>query len=124
MDSTASAFILSKKTNYVSLAHATIGAQSIRGISRVNKGTPIADTGWKLGLDLGIQLDYSDTAVIASSSWLDDYGAGESAEAAIQNLLVSIVDYRESLERRVAANAQLSEELSSTLQRLQLLLVR
>lgn len=102
---------------------AEIVACPLKGGLRVNKDTPIPGTRWKLGLDLGVNLDYTETSVVAASPWIDDYAVGESEQDAVRSLLLSLVDFRESLERR-SARAQLSDELSDTLWKLGLLLVK
>lgn len=94
------------------------------GTTWISKGTPIVGTAWRLAFDMIVEVEYTETAVIAASRQLDDYGVGPSVEEAIQNLLLSLVDFRESLERRVIANAQLSDELSGALQNLRDLLER
>ena len=101
----------------------TVSVRPDRGITRVNKDTAIDDSGWKLALDLGIELEYTSTSVIAVSPWIDDYGQGHSQQDAIKNLLLSLVDFRESLEER-RQQAQLSGELAETLEKLRILLVR
>ena len=99
----------------------TVG-RPIKGVTRVNKETPIEQTGWKLVLDLGVHLEYNETNVVATSPWVDDYAVGGNEPEAVQNLLLSLVDFRESLERR-NEKAQLSDELRDTLEKLRLLLV-
>jgi len=94
------------------------------GLAWIGKGRLIVGTPWKVDFDLLVDWEYRETAFIAQIRGLDDYGVGTSTDEAIQDLLFSIADFRESLERRVAANASLSDELRRTLQFLQQLLVR
>ena len=101
----------------------TVSVRPDRGITRVSKDTSIDDSGWKLALDMGIELEYASTGVIAVSPWIDDYGQGHSQQDAISNLLLSLVEFRESLEER-RQQAQLSKELADVLEKLRILLVR
>ena len=121
--STASFIIRTDETPYSQYpsVNKSSGYAAMRGIDRVSKHTPIANTGWKLRFDLGVQLDYTEKTVIATSPWLDDYGVGDSVEDAKLNLLLSLVDLRESLERR-DESAQLSDELIEMLSKLRELL--
>ena len=93
------------------------------GLTRVNRDTIIGDTGWKLALDMGVALEYASTYVIATNPWVDDYGQGDTEQEATDDLLSSLVDFRESLERQSQA-AELSEVLVESLYKLRILLVR
>jgi hypothetical protein len=85
--------------------------------------TPIRGTGWKLAQDLGIDLKYDHGFVIATYVLVDEYGHGASAQQAINDLLTSLVDFRESLERQVAEHS-LSSELVGILDKLRILLTQ
>ena len=93
------------------------------GLTRVNKDTIIGDTGWKLALDMGVALEYALNYVIATNPWIDDYGQGDTEQEATNDLLSSLVDFRESLERQ-CQDVELSEALAESLYKLQILLVR
>ena len=94
------------------------------GLAWVGKGHVIVGTPWRLRYDLLVNLAYREPAIIALLHGLDDYGVGASSDEAIDDLLSSIADFLDSLERRVAARAPLSDELRRTLQILQQLLER
>ena len=94
-----------------------------KGVTRVNSGTYIGHAGWRLALDIGVDLEYGHGFVFAVNRWIDEYGHGNTQQEAITDLLTSLVDFRESLERQSAENA-LSDELVETLKRLRILLVR
>lgn len=94
-----------------------------RGVTRINSGTPVGHAGWRLALDLGVDLEYSRGFVVATNSWIDEYGHGNTQQEAITDLLTSLVDFRESLERQSGENV-LSDELVEILERLRILLVR
>lgn len=81
----------------------------------------IGASGWHLALDLGVDLEYTDRYVIATSTWVDEYGCGDTKESAIADLLLSLLDLRQSLERQ-QRESQLSEELLDTLDKLTILL--
>jgi len=93
------------------------------GVIRVNSGTYIGHAGWRLALDLGVDLEYSRGLVVATNSWIDEYGHGNTLQEAITDLLTSLVDFRESLERQ-SGESVLSEELVEILERLRILLVQ
>ena len=103
----------------------TIGsALSARmGFTRLNKGTLIGNSGWMLDLDLGVDLEAGETFAVASNSWIDEYGHGDTESDAIGDLLSSLGEFRESLERQRDYNI-LSEELNNSLEKLRILLVR
>ena len=85
-------------------------------------GIAIGASGWQLALDLGVDLEYTDRYVIAANSWVDEYGYGDTKESAIANLLLSLLDLRQSLERQ-QRESRLSDELVETLAKLNILLV-
>ena len=93
------------------------------GFTRLNKGTLLGNSGWMLDLDLGVDLEAGDTFAVASNSWIDEYGHGDTEFDAITDLLNSLGEFRESLERQRDNNV-LSEELNETLENLRMLLVR
>ena len=105
------------------MAPVALSGRPERGITRVSRDTIIDETGWKLALEMFVQLEYTPTGVVAVSPWVDDYAEGGSGQEAVKNLLCSLVDYRESLERRILT-AQLSDELCATLEKLRMLLIR
>ena len=84
---------------------------------KVAAGAPIGGSGWKLALDLGVDLEYTDRYVIATNSWVDEYGCGDSKESAIADLLTSLVDLRQSLEQQKGESI-LAEETIAILDRL------
>ena len=81
----------------------------------------IGASGWHLALDLGVDLEYTDQYVIATSPWVDEYGCGDTKERAIADLLLSLLELRQSLERQ-QGESQLSDELLATLSKLKVLL--
>ena len=91
------------------------------GTLRVPELTPVLGTGWMLATDLRVDLEYGPSGVTAWSPAVDDYGHGGSSFEAVRNLLLSLVDFRESLERR-NLEGNLSEELSHLLTILKVLL--
>ena len=92
-----------------------------RGVDRVRSGEPIGASGWHLALDLGVDLEYTDGYVIATSTWVDEYGYGDTKESAIADLLLSLLELRQSLERQ-KGESELSDELVATLSKLKVLL--
>ena len=81
----------------------------------------IGASGWHLALDLGVDLEYTDRYVIATSPWVDEYGYGDTKESAIADLLLSLLELRQSLERQ-KGESELSDELVATLSKLNILL--
>ncbi len=81
----------------------------------------IGAAGWHLALDLGVDLEYTDRYVIATSPWVDEYGYGDTKESAIADLLLSLLELRQSLERQ-QGESELSDELVATLSKLKVLL--
>lgn len=62
------------------------------------------DGDWELTADLVVEIQTSGEEVLAVSHHLtvEEYGQGGSVEEAVQDLLTSLSDYRESLEEREA----------------------
>ena len=57
------------------------------------------DDAWELSIDLPIEFPPScGEVVVTCSSKIQEYGIGDSVEAAIMDLLTSLSDYYESLE--------------------------
>jgi hypothetical protein len=94
-----------------------------KGVIRVNSGTSIGQAGWRLALDMGVDLEYGRGFVVAANRWIDEYGHGNTDWEAVTDLLTSLVEFRESLERQSGENV-LSDELVETLERLRILLVQ
>ena len=57
---------------------------------------------WELAADLVVEIQTSGQKVLAVAHQLtvEEYGSGTSLEEAVQDLLTSLPDYRESLEER------------------------
>ena len=118
-------------TNTVELVHGTGGVATVdsvetpvgprSGTLRIPQDTPVRGTGWILATDLRVDLEYGASGVTAWSPAIDDYGHGHSSFEAVHNLLLSLVDFGESLERRNLLG-DLSEELSDLLSTLKVLL--
>ena len=81
----------------------------------------IGASGWQLARELAVELEYADGYVIATSPWVDEYGYGDTKESALADLLLSLLELRQSLERQ-KGESQLSAELLSTLDKLNTLL--
>lgn len=92
----------------------------VKAVAKVAAGAPIGASGWKLALDLGVDLEYTDRYVIAANSWVDEYGCGDTKESAIADLLTSLLDLRQSLERQQRENI-LAEETRDILAKLNVL---
>ena len=62
------------------------------------------DGGWELAGDLVVEIQTSGEEVLAVAHQLtiEEYGAGASLKEAVQDLLISLSEYRESLEEREA----------------------
>ena len=99
------------------------GVLSDKESARMTAGTPVGGSGWKLALDLGVELEYTDRYVVATNSWIDEYSCGDTKESAAADLLTSLLDLRQSLERQ-KRESQLSDELAATLDKLNILLVK
>lgn len=91
------------------------------GVLFILQNTNIEGTSWKLGEDLIFLLSHQGCQVIAQAYQLDEYGIGSSLQEAIGDLLTSLVDYRESLEKRAG---QLGDTMFRHLQLLRLLLTK
>lgn len=70
------------------------------GIAPIPKGTVIGDGFWRLGLDLIVEIRREGSNIVAIDHSVDEYGVGKSSEEALADLLLSLVDYRLSLEKR------------------------
>ena len=81
----------------------------------------IGASGWHLARALTVDLEYADGYVIATSAWVDEYGYGDTKESALADLLLSLLELRQSLERQ-KRESQLSDELLATLDNLNILL--
>jgi hypothetical protein len=93
-----------------------------QGTTCIARDTPIVGTPWRLAVNLYVDLEFTGSGVIASSPWVGDSAQGANEEEATRNLLKSLADFRESIERR-RQRAPLSEELADALSKLELLLV-
>ena len=107
--------------NEPSVFDSTLSAN--REVDRIPQGTFVGSSEWKLALDLGVDLEYTDKYVIATNSWIDEYGHGDTKQSAIEDLLVSLVDFYESLQQQ-QRESQLAEELCDALSKLNILLFR
>jgi hypothetical protein len=74
---------------------------------------------WKLSSSLAVEIRIEDNCFIARVPFLDEYGLGPTSEAALDDLLTSLVDYAQSLERR---EYRLSEPLKRDLESLRKIL--
>ena len=89
----------------------------------VSQGTPIAITGWQLERDLAVEFEFAENYVIATNSWVDEYGQGRTKGEALEDLLTSLADlYDALLEQR--QEAELADELQETLDKLESFLVK
>ncbi len=88
----------------------------------IPRGTCIGDSAWKLSADLEIELEYGVRFVVATSSLIGEYGHGLSRQEAIEDLLISLLDFRDSL-RRIQEENHLADEHIETLNKLNVLLV-
>ncbi len=73
------------------------------------------DYDWELTADLVVEIQASGEEVLAVSHHLtvEEYGEGASVEEAVQDLLTSLSEYRESLEEREARlGASATEDLA------------
>ena len=84
---------------------------------KVPAGTVIPSTKWKLAEDLYVDFHATeDGAVVALTQKIDEYGDGKTREKALYDLLLTLVDLRDSLERRVKyGKVILSDELNRDL---------
>ena len=84
-------------------------SSTVTSFRTLPEGTPVGSSGWRLARDIGVETVQGDTSLIASYPLLDEYGVGPEYESAVQDLLISLVEYRESLQRRqdrIAAELQ------------------
>ena len=82
----------------------------------------IGASGWQLARALAVDLEYAEGYVIATSTEVDEYGYGDTKESALADLLLSLLDLRQSLERQ-KRESQLSAELVATRDKLNILLM-
>lgn len=82
-----------------------------RELRIVPGGTPILE-GWKLASALAVETNIEENYFIARLRSLDEYGVGTTSEAALDDLLTSLVDYMKSLQQRAD---RLSEPLKRDL---------
>ena len=84
-------------------------------------GTFVPGTKWRLTEDLLVTFHTSELwGVVASDVWIEEYGHGKTKEDAVLDLLLSMVELRESLERRVTyGHRTLSDGLQRELNYLQ-----
>jgi hypothetical protein len=75
--------------------------------------------GWKLASPLAVDIRIEEDHFIARVPFLDEYGLGPTSEAALDDLLTSLADYLQSLERR---EARLSDPLKRDIEILRRLL--
>ena len=95
---------------------------NVKIASTIPRGTPIADSGWRLAQDLAVEYESDEKYVIATNPCVDEYGQGSSKVEALEDLLTSLLDLFESL-REQQQEAELSDELVQTLEKLDALLV-
>lgn len=86
----------------------------------INAPIPVKGS-WKLTSNLMVLIRNEEEFFVAAVPALDEYGLGPSAEAALDDLLSSLVDYMESLLRR---EARLSQQLARDLEMLKRLLTK
>lgn len=91
------------------------------GIDVIPRGTLVAGGPWKITLDVVVELRREGADVVAIYHEVDEYGTGKTHEEAMTDLLLSLVDYRESLEKR---EKRLPTEEQTNLARLRRLLER
>ena len=53
------------------MAPVALSGRPERGITRVSRDTIIDETGWKLALEMFVQLEYTPTGVVAVSPWVE-----------------------------------------------------
>lgn len=91
------------------------------GIFTIAKGTFIAGGPWKIATDSVAEIRHEGSNFIAVHYDVDEYGIGNSSEEAVADLLISLIDYRTSLEKR---ENKLAAKERSDLDRLKRLLQR
>ena len=94
---------------------------NVKVVSSIPRGTQIAASGWKLAVDLAVEVEFTEKYVIATNAWVDEYGHGSTKSEAVEDLLASLLDLYESL-REQQQEAQLAEELVDRLGKLESLL--
>lgn len=70
------------------------------GIQVILRGTSLKDSPWRLASDLVVEVKMTGSAIVAIHHGVDEYGIGDTVDAAIEDLLTSLADYRLSLEKR------------------------
>ena len=90
-------------------------------VALIPAAAAIGTSGWQLNRPLAVELEYADGYVIATSTEVDEYGYGDTKESALADLLLSLLDLRQSLERQ-KGESELSDELLATLDKLNILL--
>lgn len=70
------------------------------GIVQIPKDTIIGGGPWKIKLDSVAELRREGSDIVVIHYDVDEYGIGKTPEEAVADLLVSLVDYRASLEKR------------------------
>lgn len=70
------------------------------GWRTISAETMIKGTTWKTVKDLAVEVKKEDGKAFAILNNIDEYGIGDSIETAIEDLLISLVDYLMSLEKR------------------------
>jgi len=83
-------------------------------------GIPIR-AGWRLASSLMVVIRTEENHFVANVPFVDEYGLGATGEAALEDLLTSLVDYLESLLRR---ESRLSEPLKRDLENLKKVLAK
>jgi len=69
-------------------------------IASIPKETIIGSGPWKTRLDSVAEVKLEGSSIVAMRYDVDEYGIGQSTREALADLLVSLVDYRLSLEKR------------------------
>lgn len=92
-------------------------------VSTIPKGTPVAVSGWQLAQDMSVEFEFTGAYVIATSSWVDEYGHGGTKGEAQEDLLNSLLGLYGALQEQQKV-AELADELTKTLGKLDSLLVR
>lgn len=95
---------------------------NVKIASIVPRGTPVADSGWRLAHDLAVEFESDEKYVIATNTCVDEYGHGSNRAEALGDLLTSLLGLFESL-REQQQEAELADELVQTLEKLDALLV-
>ena len=70
------------------------------GVINIPKGTVIGDGPWKTSLDSVAEVRLEGSSIVATHHDVDEYGIGQNTQEALADLLISLSDYRASLEKR------------------------